>query len=126
MQHLKYKELKLQTYMENTMFSMDQISLLLSLRTRTVRGIRSDFGHQFPDKYCPLIGCDEIDSLQHVLDCRVLQLQLQGEGTIASHIVSYMDVFSSDMMKQHEATVLYTQLLGVRERLILDIADSIT
>ena len=32
-------------------FSKEQSSLLLALRTRTVRGIRSDFGEIFMDKH---------------------------------------------------------------------------
>ena len=49
-----------------------QSSLLLALRTRTVRGIRSDYGDMFPDKQCPLPGCSEPDSLPHTLACQVL------------------------------------------------------
>ena len=35
----------------------EQSSLTLALRTRTVRGIRTDFGDMYLDKPCPLPGC---------------------------------------------------------------------
>ena len=57
-----------QPYLER--LSSDQSSLLLALRTRTYRGIRSDFGEMFPSKDCPLNGCLEADSLPHTLVCR--------------------------------------------------------
>ena len=47
----------LQSYMQSELFNEEMASLLLALRTRTVRGIRSDFGEIFPDKSCPLEGC---------------------------------------------------------------------
>ena len=39
--------------------SREQASLLLALRTRTIRGIRSEFGDMYLDKGCPLPGCRE-------------------------------------------------------------------
>ena len=46
-------------YMQS--FSREQSSLLLILRTRTVRTIRSDFGEMFLDKHCPLTNCLDLD-----------------------------------------------------------------
>ena len=86
-------------------------SLLLALRTRTVRGIRSDFGDMFLDKQCPIENCLELDSLPHLLTCR----ELQGEVP-RSPEVQYSDVYSVDLQKQLAVTELYSRLLAVRER----------
>ena len=48
----------------------EQSSLLLALRTRTVRGIRTEYGDMYLDKGCPLPGCPETDSLPHTLGIR--------------------------------------------------------
>ena len=53
-----------QPYIVN--WTRDQASLMLALRTRTVRGIRTDFGNMFLDKTCPLPGCLEADSLSRL------------------------------------------------------------
>ena len=89
----------------------DQSSLLLALRTRTVRGIRSDFGNMYLDKLCPLPGCMELDSLPHVLICTKVQ------GTNKKP-TQYSDVFSWDLEVQREAVITYSQLLNDRERIL--------
>ena len=118
MKNLSYTELEVQGYMVSPLFCKDQISLLLSLRTRTVRGIRTHFGNLFPDKCCPLPDCNEMDSLQHVLECRVL-LELQ-RHSVTTNTITYMDVFSSDTSKQHEVTAVYAELLDARQTLMIE------
>ena len=62
----------LQPYRMSPMFTREESSLLLAPRTRSVRGVKSDFGEMYSDKTCPLIGCMELDSLAHILVCSVL------------------------------------------------------
>ena len=85
-----------------------QSSLLMALRTRTVRGIRTDFGDLFPSKQCPLPGCLEPDSLSHTLVCQVLV------GADSQH----GDVFSSSVAVQQQAVARFEVLLEFRERLL--------
>ena len=99
-----------QPYLER--LSSDQSSLLLALRTRTYRGIRSDFGEMFPSKDCPLNGCLEADSLPHTLVCRALQ------GTVLDHTVQYGDVFSPCQETQDRALDTATLRLEARERIL--------
>ena len=87
----------------------DQSSLLLALRTRTIRGIRSDYGDMFLDKKCPLPGCSEPDSLPHTLRCRVLLDKVREPST-----VSYGDVFSPDLTVQQEAAKRFSLILEAR------------
>ena len=92
--------------------SREQSSLLLALRTRTVRGIRSDFGEMHVDKTCPLPGCQETDSLSHVLTCRVLQAA--GPAIETDRPVQYGDVFSPCQETQAAAGEKFRELLTLR------------
>ena len=90
-----------------------QSSLLLALRTRTVRCIRSDYGDIFLDKQRPLPGCSEPDSLPHTLACQVLV------GTDAKpSLVRYGDVFSNGVPLQLTAVAGFQQLLQTREGIL--------
>ena len=102
----------LQPYMQSSLFDEKMVSLLLALRTRTVRGIQFDFGGMFPDKSCPLENCSLPDSLSHILVCRELV------GAMQSSSVEYRDVFSADVQLQWEATLHYSRLLEAREKML--------
>ena len=99
-------------YMQS--MTREQSSLLLAMRTRSVRGIHSDFGEMFLDKLCPLERCQELDSLPHLLACRELEGQV-----VRSPDVQFSDAFSMDLERQLAVTDLYSQLLAARERLLL-------
>ena len=89
-------------YMQS--MTREQSSLLLAMRTRSVRGIRSDFGEMYLDKLCPLENCQELDSLPHLLAYR----ELEGE-VVRSPEIQFSDAFSMDLER----------LLAARERLLL-------
>ena len=101
----------LQPYLQSPLFTREESSLLLALRTRSVRGVRSDYGEMYPDKTCPLIGCLEPDSLPHILVCSAL-------SSDRDQNVQYTDVFSSSEELQWAATAQYSRLLAERERLL--------
>ena len=103
----------LQPYIKSSLFTREESSLLLALRTRCIRRVRSDFGKMYPDKNCPLPGCTEQDSLPHILVCSALS-PVQGQKCT----VQYNDVFSNSEQLQWAATSLYSQLLAERERLL--------
>ena len=70
---IKYSKLYMQPYMKSELFSKDDISLLFSLRSRTVRGIKNDFSEHFkPNLSCPLCS-NHLDSLPEVLSCIKVQ-----------------------------------------------------
>ena len=92
----------------------EQSSFMLALRTRTLRGIRSDFGNMYVDKQCPLLGCQELDSISHLLTCSVLQRAVPAGPTV----VQYGDVFSPCQEKQNTAMNTFSQLVKEREGLL--------
>ena len=87
----------------------EQSSLMLALRTRTLRGIRTDFGNMFTDKQCPLH-----DSIAHLLTCSVLQQAVPARPTV----VQYGDVFSPCQETQNTAVLMFSQLVKTREGLL--------
>ena len=90
MDHIIYlNSFKILPYMES--MSREQSSLLLALRTRTCRGIGTDFGDLYLVKQCPLPGCPDADSLPHLLTCRVFQVAVADPS-----LVQYGDVFNMD------------------------------
>ena len=102
---------KILPYLES--MTREQSSLLLALRTRTVRGIRTDYGDLYLDKGCPLPGCSEADSLPHTLTCRVLQEAVQEPS-----LVQYGDVFSLDTNIQQLAVDRFALLLEARDKIL--------
>ena len=101
-----------QDYMLN--MTREQASLMLALRTRTLRGIRTDFGDMYPSKECPLPGCQDVDTIPHLLTCPVLQAAVLGEETP----VHYEDVFSNSQETQNSAILRFSQLVKARTGLL--------
>ena len=116
MDMLRYDNFEMSSYLKSPYFNNESASLLLALRTRTVRGIRNDFGGLYQDKMCPL-GCGALDTLQNILSCNVIQ-QHHTSQDITEGDIKYEDVFSSDIRKQKQAVELYKQLLEIRNNII--------
>ena len=124
MDGLKYEKFEKAAYMNSPLFNSESVALLLALRTRTVRGIKNDFRGMYPDIKCPL-SCGEDDTLQHVLECSIIYSN-HTTSDLTSSDIRYEDVFSSDIIKQKQATELYRQLLEVRENLLNSQPEALT
>ena len=116
MDYLEYDKLEIMQYMKSPLFNSTSVNMLLTLRTRTVRGIRNDFRGMYQDALCPL-GCGDTDTLPNILTCRVLQANMTSLN-IATDTIQYSDVFSTDVCKQKQVTEAYSQLLEIREKLL--------
>ena len=104
------------SYLNSPLFSSDDKKVLLALRTRTVEGIRNDFRGIFPDIFCPML-CRSDNMIEHLLECTVLRTEHTSELP-SQNDVKYHDIFSSNIMKQKQATELFKQLLEVRNNLL--------
>ena len=116
MKDIQYEKFEMSNYLSSPMFSKNERCLLLALRTRTVRGVRSDFPGLYRDKMCPL-GCGEQDNIPNILLCRVLN-QYQKSESVTDGKINYNDIFSNNIEKQKQVTELYKDLLEIRNRLI--------
>ena len=89
-----------------------EISLLFSLRTRTVSEIKGNFPSQHKDNKCPLCGQSE-DTQEHCLSCD----QLNSNKNLMN---VYSDIYSSDLNKQILITKAFLVILEERRQLIED------
>ena len=115
MKNLKYEKLELAKYMQSPLFNYENVKLLLALRTRTLRGVKSDFRGMFADTNCPL-GCMHADTIPNILTCPAI-LAHSRSNDAATGRVQYEDIFSSDIVKQKQVTSLYRKHLDIRETL---------
>ena len=111
---LKYNSLKIQPYMESKLFTREEASFLMALRTHTVRGVRGDFRGMYPDTTCPLPGCTEEDTLPHILECQVLALHRGAPMPAASS----MDIYGDDIAKQKMITTTFMELMETRAAIL--------
>ena len=106
---IKYHNIKMQSYMCAPDMSSEDIALLFALRTRTVRGIRSDFGEMFSSDQCPLcIENPHKDTLKELIKCPSLA-QIQSDGT------EYEQIFSTSVEVQKKAMKQFRALLTERD-----------
>ena len=84
----KYKHFSSpQEYITSKELSNTQISILFSLRSRSIRGIKENFKNMHKDNtLCPI--CERFsDSQEHLIQCQVLQdICLIGQKIIYNHI----------------------------------------
>ena len=113
--HIKYHKLEPKQYMRHPSITNKKASLLFALRTRTVRGIRGDFGQMYLTKQCPLDGCTHLDTLPGLLTCPALRTRL---GNLDNSEVKYEDVFSPRLEEQRAAAELFARLLETREEML--------
>ena len=107
--NIKYHSMKMQQYMSAPNMTIEDISLLFALRTRTVRGIRSDFGDMYSSDQCPLcVDSPHKDTIEALTKCPSLSnTNLNGS--------EFEDIFSNSVDKQREATHHFKILLKERE-----------
>ena len=94
MKNINYEKFEMSNYLNSPLFSRNSRTLLLGLRTRTVRGIKCDFPGIYKDRACP-VGCGEDDNLPNILTCKVLK-QYQ---KVITFMMGYCDmkIFSSKL-----------------------------
>ena len=70
-----FDQSKPQPYLLSSEFDNQIYSLLLNIRSRTVKGIKGNISTQFKDdKQCNL--CDQVDIQEHILNCHISNVHL--------------------------------------------------
>ena len=116
MKNIVYQKHELQPYLCSPLFGSEDIEMLLALRTRTVRGVKSDFRGMNQDEECPL-GCGNKDTIPNIITCPALKNCFKSEALI-NHQISYEDIFSTNITKQKQVTELYIKLMNIRNNII--------
>ena len=109
---------KPQEYLTSELFSNQQCSLIFALKSKTLRGVKSNFKSMNPDNYlCPL--CERYpDTQQHLSQCKILQDILPHIGPI-----DYSGL-SGNVHQQQEFIVKYEKYLVLRDELLSDDPDT--
>ena len=115
--YVKHNTFKMQPYMSDHTMNSDDVALLFALRTKTVRNIRSDFGHMYHSDLCPICK-QHVDTIPGLMQCQEL---LAVPRTGAQH----EDIYSPSVDLQRAAVVQFRALLQGRER-ILDYEETET
>ena len=116
---IKYEELKIQEYLCSPLFSRKEQSLLFRLRSRTVAGIKADFGNMYgDDKSCPVCTPHmHQDTIPELLSCPTIVAELK-RTNMFNDTIFHSDIFTDDCTVQKAATVYFTKVLEIRERLL--------
>ena len=116
-----YENFQCQEYLSSGMFSNEEISVLSSLRSHTLRTIRCNFKNLYKSNlHCPLkcwpAGAEPInDTQEHLLLCsRLNQIQ---NTTVARSKVKYNDIYG-DKYSQKAITSEFIQRMNTRNKTI--------
>jgi hypothetical protein len=101
-----YKTFKVPPYIISPLFTTDDILTLVSLRSRTVRGI-----------LCPVCGLHD-DTLPALLSCPRLVSDLSSTRKVTDRTAKHGDILHEDVRIQKKITSLYTEMLEIRDRIL--------
>ena len=115
---IRYEKLEAQRYIISTTFNNSEIATLSALRSHTIRGVKCNFSSWYkPNLSCSLSPqCQEEDSQRHILRCKALLAELTPDQNILLNQVQYEDIYGNTE-SQKRASILFTGLLDIRERL---------
>ena len=98
--HIKYEQLKCEKYLTSGMFSNEEITILSSLRSHTLRTIRCNFKNLYKgDLNCPLKCSPDgtsphLDTQQHLISCnKIIQNLSDSQMAISVKTIKYEDIY---------------------------------
>ena len=118
---IKYETFKCQPYLSSGMFSNEEVSILASLRSHTLRTIRGNFKNFYQGNLsCPLKCWPEgstplNDTQEHLLVCS--RLDVQPQTTLACGAIKYDDIYGS-RAEQKAVTSVVKQCMETRNQLL--------
>ena len=123
MKNIEYSSLKCEEYLASGMFKNEEISILSSLRSHTLRTVRCNFKNLYKsDLNCPLkcwIDGDEpyCDTQEHIMLCKRISERVPSNTTLARGKVKYNDIYGN-LYEQKEITSAYIERLHIRNKII--------
>ena len=98
---ISYPSFSIQSYMTSSLFSSEEMSTVVNLRTNTLNGYKMCFTKAYPDDKSCKLGCSEEDSISHSYSCKVINLQ-DGNSSI-----EYSSLFSSIVDQKKAVKIIY-------------------
>ena len=122
--------LKCEKYLTSGIFSNEEITILSSMRSNTLRTIRCNFKNLYRENlYCPLKCAPEgssqyEDTQQHLISCNTIIQKLGDCQTIiAVNTIKYEDIYG-DIYQQKAIVSLAKECLRIRNKIIEDSKQS--
>ena len=112
MDNLMYKDIKLQTYLNDSTIYPQLAQNIFKWRTRMVN-FKANFKNGNDNISCPL-GCGHDDSQDYLLKCEVVKASLKENQTNSQ----YMDIFSSNCSKIKQSGLLLEKAYKIRESIL--------
>ena len=110
---ISYNTFKAQSYITDHILNNEEVALLFSLRSRTVRNIKSNFSSMHNMQLKCQLGCNTDETQEHILDCNFLtQNKSRDQHINYLHIYGYPE-------QQIKVTQVFSLLLEEREELII-------
>ena len=109
-----YEKYTCQEYLKSSKFSFEEATILVALRSKTVKDIKSNIrSFSQNDQMCPLCMKSE-DTQEHCLECPKLKNIIQPTET---HI-TYNQIYSQIESEQQEIACLFLNILERRNILL--------
>ena len=89
--HIEYEQFQMQPYLTSHLFSNDEVSTLFNLRASTINGYKSSTSSMYRKNMGCKLGCLEVDSPAHTLQCGVIRRHIGSKHTV----VKFDDIFSN-------------------------------
>ena len=113
------------TGLELNSHSYEEISILSSLRSHTLRTIKCNFKHMYVGNLCcPLLCTPESetpyeDTQKHLITCsRIIGSLSAGQTALTLNTIKYEDIYSENVYKQKAIVSLIIQCVNIRNSLI--------
>ena len=103
--------LEIQPYIVSENLSNEDICTLFALRSR-MTNVKKNFSNQFRSNLTCMLGCNEIESQEHLLDCIFIQDKLEDKYKLVES--EYSDLFGT-VKQQCEIVKIFSEIFEIRQ-----------
>ena len=131
MKDIEYSSLKCEQYLSSGMFKNEEISILSSLRSHTLRTVRCNFKNLYKsDLNCPLKcwiegGEPNYDTQKHILLCDRISERVPPNTAVARNIGRYEDIYGN-LYEQKEIVSVFKERIRIRNEIIEENKQQLT
>ena len=104
-------KLEIQSYIVSENLTNVEICTLFALRSRMTK-VKKNFSNQFNNNLLCKLGCSDMDSQEHLLECIYIQDKMKDKSTLAE--TEYSDLFGT-VKQQCDIVKIFSEILEIRE-----------